>query len=54
MNEAEEKVVVEEFYVFEEEAKNMFLDFPRNLYSDKEYFQDYETEKILSKHVRIS
>ena len=45
MNEAEENVVVEEFYVFEEEAKKMFLDFPRNLYSDKEYFQDYETEK---------
>ena len=45
MNEAEENVIVEEFYVFEEESKNMFLDFPRNLCSDKDYFQDYETEK---------
>lgn len=47
MNEVEEKVVIEEFYVFEEESKNMFLDFPRNLYSDKEYTQDYETEKAI-------
>ena len=47
MNEVEENVVIEEFYVFEEESKNMFLDFPKNLYSDKEYFQDYETEKAI-------
>ena len=47
MNEIESNVEIEEFYVFEEESKNMFLEFPKNLYSDKEYTQDYETEKAI-------
>lgn len=47
MSSVEENVTIEEFYVFEEESKNMFLEFPRNLYSDREYHQDVETEKAI-------
>ena len=47
MSNVEENVEIEEFYVFEEESKNAFLEFPKNLYSDKEYHQDVETEKAI-------
>ena len=47
MSNVEENVEIEEFYVFEEESKNAFLEFPKNLYSDKEYHQDAETEKAI-------